>query len=340
MESDVSDEPLPAPAQSEHLHLFLGVLVALALGFAAGRLSDGAGSTRAPAGLEQARRPPVDDSAVVAEVAGQVLTLDQFRARWERLPVETQRFHRQRGGVSHFLDEIAEEFLLSEEAVRRGYANRQDALELVRRDVNRSLVIPLLADEVREKAIPERELRSRFELRRDEWARPARARVREIRITPEPPAPGLGAEDDAATPEEAEAKIRRLHERLQAGESFEDLAERFSEAPSARYQGLIGWVVEGRLALEYEAAALALAAGETSEPLPMDGGGWVILRSEAREEAGAVDFGDHREELLGDLLEEDPGAVSRRYRVFVEELKRGYDYRVEPDLVREAIASP
>lgn len=336
----MSDEHPPEPSRQGPLHLFLGVVTALALGFAAGWLSHEDAGARGPAGLEEARRPPADDSPVVAEVAGQVLTLDQFRARWERLPLETQRFHRQRGGVGHFLDEVAEELLLSEEAVSRGYAQRTAAREMVRRDVNRSLVRPLLADEVQLKAIPERELRARFELRRAEWERPARVRVREIRITAEPPSPGLVAEDDASSPEEAEAKIRSLHERLLAGEAFEDLAERYSEAASARYQGLIGWVVEGRLALEYEEAALALAPGELSEPLPMEGGGWVVLLAEAREEAGVVDFEDHREALLRDLLEEDPGAVSRRYRVFVEEVKRSHDYRVEPDLVQEAFDRP
>jgi hypothetical protein len=331
----VSDETDPEVPQPRHLHLLLAVLVALALGFAAGRLTGDAMPT-GPAGLAEARTPPRDGSPVVAEVAGQILSLDQFLARWERLPLETQRFHLQRGGPEHYLDEVGEELLLSQEAVDRGYAAETAPRELVRRDVNRALVRPLLADEVRAKAVPERELQSRFELRRSEWERPARVRVREIRITAEPAPPGLDAEDDASSPEEAEAKVRSLHGRLLAGESFEELAERYSEAPSARYQGLIGWVVQGRLALEYEESAFSLAVGELSAPLPMEDGGWVILRAEDRQEAGVVSFEDHREELLKDLLEEDPGAVSRRYRVFVEELKRSHGYRVEPGLVRDA----
>lgn len=329
-----------SPAGRSHLHLLLAVVAALALGFAAGRLSHEGSASRSPPGLSEARRPPGDASKRVAEVAGQVLTLEQFLARWEQLSPETQRFHRQRGGPEHYLEEIAEEFLLSEEAVLRGYAERTGVLERVRRDVNRTLVRPLLADEVGAKAIPERELVARFELRRDEWAKPARVRIREIRITPVASGPGPQPEDDAVTPEEAEAKARRLHGRLLAGESFATLAQRQSEAASARYEGLIGWVVAGRFAFEYEEAALALPVGEFSEPLPMLDGGWVLLLAEAREEAGDVDFDDHREGLLEDLLEEDPGAASRRYRVFVEELKRSHDYRVDAAAVREAVGGP
>lgn len=336
---DLPDEPSsesgsPGPSPT---HLILAVVAALALGFAAGRLSGGDSSAAGPAGLEQTRKPPSDSSVVVADVAGQTLTLEQFLARWDQLSTDTKRFHEQRGGPQHFLEEIAEEFLLSEVAVQRGYAARTEVLEMVRRDVNRTLVRPLLADEVREKAIPERELVSRFELRKDEWARPARVRLRELRITPEPSPPGIDAEEDAVTAEEAEAKARSLHARLEAGESFDELAGRFSEAPSARYGGLIGWVVEGRFALEYEEAALQMAAGELSEPLPMEDGGWVILLAEEREEAEEVAFEDHREELLQDLLEEDPGAVSRRYRVFVEELKRSHEYRTDSAPVLEAL---
>jgi hypothetical protein len=211
-------------------------------------------------------------------------------------------------------------------------------LEAVRRDANRALSRPLLDREVRQRAIPERELKARFELRQDEWTQPTRVRIRELRVTPEPGPAGLGHEDDATDATRAEDKIRRLHERAAAGESFDELARRYSEAPSSRYGGLIGWVVEGRFAAAYETAALGLQAGELSEPIPLEDGGWVLLFAEAREEARAVAFEDKREEVLRDLLREDPGALNRRYRVYVEELRDRHDVRIQPDSVREAFA--
>ena len=332
--SDAPTRSKPSPG----LLLPAAVVVALALGFAGGRLSVPRSSPGAGA-IEWLRDRPADGSPVLAEVDGKTITLNQFRERWDALTAETQRFHLQRGGPEHYLEELAEELLLAEEAVDRGLDEDPAVLAALRREANRVLSRPLLAKEVREQAVTERELRARFELRRDEWSRPARVRVREIRTDPQPNPPGQEAADDAVGAEAAEAKIRRLADRLAAGEDFAALAEEQSEAPSARYGGLIGWVVEGRFVLPYEEQALSLQPGETSGPIALDDGGWVLLRAEEREEASGAAFEDKREELLQGLLEEDPGALSRRYRVFVEQLEREHDFRVDPEALREAFSS-
>ena len=46
---------------------------------------------------------------------------------------------------------------------------------------------------------------------------------------------------------------------------------------------------------------------------------------EEREEGRKAAFEEKRDEILGALLDEDPGALSRRYRVYVESLRSGRD---------------
>ena len=64
------------------------------------------------------------------------------------------------------------------------------------------------------------------------------------------------------------AQLRALKVRLQHGESFEALAQAYSQDPSSAPQGgELGFWRLGELAPAYEAAALALQPGEVSEPV-------------------------------------------------------------------------
>lgn len=67
---------------------------------------------------------------------------------------------------------------------------------------------------------------------------------------------------------EARQKILKLRERIQNGESFEDLAKIYSDDPgSANQGGNLGFWGRGVMAPEFEAAALRLKKGEMSEPV-------------------------------------------------------------------------
>lgn len=70
--------------------------------------------------------------------------------------------------------------------------------------------------------------------------------------------------------EEAQALLTRMHEihsRLGTGESFEALAESFSEdRRSASKGGDLGWIKRGAIAPEFNREVFALQPGEVSEP--------------------------------------------------------------------------
>ncbi|MBS7838598.1 peptidylprolyl isomerase [Wohlfahrtiimonas chitiniclastica] len=74
--------------------------------------------------------------------------------------------------------------------------------------------------------------------------------------------------DNDTTEKEAKLRIDRLHERLAAGEGFEEIAKAQSQDPvSAAKGGEIGWVAPGQLVPEFEKTMLALKVGETSKPV-------------------------------------------------------------------------
>lgn len=85
--------------------------------------------------------------------------------------------------------------------------------------------------------------------------------------------------------EEAEAnalaRIEEVRARIEAGESFEDVAIEVSEDPgSGANGGSLGWFGRGQMVPEFEEAAFALDVGELSEPIKTDFGYHLILVDE------------------------------------------------------------
>ncbi len=83
----------------------------------------------------------------------------------------------------------------------------------------------------------------------------------------------------------AQAKIEEVRQKLQAGETFADLARRYSEDPGTAVNGGdLGCFKSGQLVPEFEEAARLLKPGQISEPVLTPYGYHLIELREKREE--------------------------------------------------------
>ncbi len=64
-----------------------------------------------------------------------------------------------------------------------------------------------------------------------------------------------------------EDQARDLQKRLNNGESFDDLAKKFSTCPSGKKCGDLGWFGKGMMVPEFEKAAFAGKEGEIVGPV-------------------------------------------------------------------------
>ena len=82
--------------------------------------------------------------------------------------------------------------------------------------------------------------------------------------------------------EKARAQLISYKERIEAGESFEVLAQRYSQGPSGPKGGNLGFQHRGNLVPAYEAAALQLEPGQLSDPVESEFGFHLIQLIERR----------------------------------------------------------
>lgn len=77
-----------------------------------------------------------------------------------------------------------------------------------------------------------------------------------------------------------EYEANDLLAKLKEGKTFEELAGKFSKCPSGDQGGDLGFFKKGMMVPEFEAAAFALAPGETSKPVKTQFGYHLIKRTE------------------------------------------------------------
>jgi peptidyl-prolyl cis-trans isomerase SurA len=129
---------------------------------------------------------------------------------------------------------------------------------------------------------------------KDELQQPEQVRLSEILIAPKMPALSTGSDGKPQPPSQeetdaalagAEAKAKDLLEQLHKGASFEDLAKKNSDGPSAKDGGDLSYFKRGVLAKELEDKVFALKAGETTDVIRTKQG-FVILKVSEHQQAG------------------------------------------------------
>ena len=106
--------------------------------------------------------------------------------------------------------------------------------------------------------------------------------------TPAPAATAVNY-DEAAALAAAQAKANDLLEQIRKGASFEDVAKKYSDGPTAAQGGDLGLFKRGALAKELEDKTFAMKAGDISEVIRTKQG-YVILKVNQHQAAGIPDM--------------------------------------------------
>jgi peptidyl-prolyl cis-trans isomerase D len=134
-----------------------------------------------------------------------------------------------------------------------------------------------------EAQVSQQDLQAYYDQHRDEFRVPEQVNVRQILI--KTPLPGPDGKVDQKGIDEARKKADDALKQLKAGAKFEDLAKKYSEDPSSKNGGSVGWIKRGGFPVpEVDKAAFSLAKGGTSDVINA-GYAFVILRVEDKQDA-------------------------------------------------------
>ncbi len=210
----------------------------------------------------------------------------------------------------------------TEEIVRTKFGNNRAAfrkalddegltLEEWQANLKKSMIVSFLRDrEVESKvSVSPQDVRAAYEKAGDTFRTPAQVHLRMIIING-----GKNDEENAVKRKQAED----VHKRLQAGESFADLARQVSQSARAQDGGDWGWVDPASRRPELAAVIQTLKPGEISAIIPV-GGDLYILKVEGRRDATVMPFDKVHDTIRGELEKQE---AKRLYDAWIERLKQ------------------
>jgi peptidyl-prolyl cis-trans isomerase D len=134
-----------------------------------------------------------------------------------------------------------------------------------------------------EAQVSQQDLQKYYDQHRDEFRVPEQVNVRQILI--KTPLPGTDGKVDQKGVDEARKKAEDALKQLKAGTKFEELAKKYSEDPSSKNGGSVGWIKRGGFPVpEVDKAAFSLPKGGTSDVINA-GYAFVILRVDDKQDA-------------------------------------------------------
>jgi peptidyl-prolyl cis-trans isomerase D len=143
--------------------------------------------------------------------------------------------------------------------------------------------------------LADQDVQSYYDLHRDEFRVPEQVNVRQILI--KTPLPGPDGKVDSKGVDAARKKADDVLKQLKAGGNFEELAKKYSEDPSGKNGGLVGWVKRGGFPVaDVEKAAFSLPKGGTSDVINA-GYAFVILHVDDKQDAHAKTLAEVRGDI-------------------------------------------
>ncbi len=173
-----------------------------------------------------------------------------------------------------------------------------------------------------------------YEQHKQEMEGPEYIRLSEILVAPKPTTPAIAPAPDANAPpsesaaktasdpakqevdeaslKAAEAKANDLLKQIRNGASFDEIAKKYSDGPSAQDGGALGIFKRGQLAKELEDKTFAMKAGDVTDVIRTKQG-YVILKVNDHQQAGIPPFKDALPKIQDALYMEKLQPALRAY---------------------------
>lgn len=216
--------------------------------------------------------------------------------------------------INHYVDGIKERNHLTDEQLQEALAAQGLTKEAYRTQVREEIQkAQLINREIRGKVnVTPEEVERYYKAHLAEYSTPARIQLAHI----------LFHLDPNATPDQVAAmtaKAEELRARIRKGADFAEMAKEYSDDPSGKNGGDLGWFKPGQMLDELEKAAEKLQVGEVSDPVRTRAG-IHLIKLEAREGASHENLGELQDQIKQQLYN---AALEDRFQKWLtEELRK------------------
>ena len=209
--------------------------------------------------------------------------------------------------IDRRLGELRERFA-SEEEFRQALREENLTEAKLRRRIEKDLMVSLLIDkEVRARIrVGGEEIRLFFEENRERFKEPEEVELSHILIK--------AKEGEVWKEKKGEELLRRLRE----GADFSLLAREYSQGPTAKRGGRLGFLRRGELSPEFAEAVSGLEVGEVSDLIKMEDG-FHIIKLKGRKAARQMELSEVKDIIEALIFAEK---AEKRYQEWVKELKK------------------
>ena len=172
--------------------------------------------------------------------------------------------------------------------------------------------------------VTQQEIEDFYNQHKDEMQRPEQVRLSEIIISTQQAQPSAAASVGLAAPADdpvaqAKAKADAIYAQLVKGAKFDELAQKYSNGPTAAQGGDLEYFKRGTLAKQIEDQVFALKPGQFTEPIRTNQG-WAILK-----------MTEHQSEGVPPLKEVEPQIQERLYMTKMQPALREYLTKLRED---------
>ncbi|MBC8316587.1 MAG: peptidylprolyl isomerase [Desulfobulbaceae bacterium] len=203
------------------------------------------------------------ENEILAKVGDKMLTLKTFTLMVEGMPPQYQAMVKNMPEVKNdLIRSWTDTTLLAEEALSTGVDKDPVIALKIEEMKNRIIVETLIASRIDTTTpISADETRTYYDSHPDEFIQGELVKAQHILIR-------TSQDSSPEDQEKAKEKINEILERLEAGDSFVELAKKFSEDPGSRDKGGdLGYFGKGHMVPDFEEAAFNTAVGQVCSPV-------------------------------------------------------------------------
>ena len=210
--------------------------------------------------------------------------------------------------VTEAVENIKKKYSLTDNAMEESLKKEGLSFEEYKKRLSEQIVISkVVSQQIRNKVVvSEEEVKKYMEANKESFTDGETFKIKQI---------FLGRPKDDADIKVIEDRASIIIQRLKAGEDFSILAEEYSEDPSGKLGGDLGFIKKSQMAKEFIDALNSMKVGEFSNPFWTEKGLHII---KLEEKVAAQSTDEARESVLKQLTESQ---FSERYKSWIKGLR-------------------